>query len=37
MSGRQEIESALEALLFAAGEPVSKERLLEVLDRKSVV
>lgn len=32
MSGRQEIAAALEALLFAAGEPVSKERLLEVFD-----
>lgn len=32
MSPRPELQAAIEALLFAAGEPVSKERLLEVFD-----
>ncbi len=32
MSGTSEIEAALEAILFVAGEPVSTERLLAVFD-----
>ncbi|MGH9380576.1 MAG: SMC-Scp complex subunit ScpB [Thermoanaerobaculia bacterium] len=32
MSDKHELEAALEALLFATGDPVSKERLLEVFD-----
>lgn len=32
MSDRRELEAALEALLFAAGEPVPEDRLIEVFD-----
>jgi len=37
MSERHELEAALEALLFAAGEAVSEERLLEVFDESDRV
>lgn len=32
MSSREEIEAALEAVLFVAGEPVSEDRLLAIFD-----